>query len=65
MVVTDDTTAARAGLQPDDMIIALDRKPVSDIEGVVSLLAQEELRSLVTIRRSNHQFFMALDTQTQ
>lgn len=65
VVVTDDTTAARAGLQPDDMIIALDRKPVSDIEGVVSLLAQEELRSLVTIRRSNHQFFMALDTQTQ
>jgi len=65
VVVPEGSIAARAGLQPDDIVVAIDRRPVADVGQVLAALVGENARTLVTVLRNGHHLFVAADAQTQ
>ena len=62
---SEGSIAARAGLQPDDIVVAIDRRPVADVGQVLAALVGENARTLVTVLRNGHHLFVAADAQTQ
>ncbi|CAK07371.1 trypsin-like peptidase domain-containing protein [Rhizobium johnstonii] len=65
VVVAEGSVAAQAGLQLDDVIVALDQQPVTDVGQVLAILMKEHARALVTVVRNGHRLFVAADVQTQ
>ncbi|MGO7863364.1 PDZ domain-containing protein [Rhizobium leguminosarum] len=65
VVVAEGSVAAQAGLQPDDVIVALDQQPVTDVGQLLAILVKEHTRALVTVLRNGHRLFVAADVQTQ
>ncbi|WP_245436896.1 MULTISPECIES: PDZ domain-containing protein [Rhizobium] len=65
VVVAEGSVAAQAGLQPDDVIVALDQQPVTDVGQLLSILVKEHARALITVVRNGHRLFVAADVQTQ
>jgi serine protease Do/serine protease DegQ len=65
VLVTEGSVAAQAGLQPDDVVVAVDQRPVTDVGQVLSILLTERARALVTVVRNGHHLFVAADVQTQ
>ncbi|WP_245489221.1 PDZ domain-containing protein [Rhizobium ruizarguesonis] len=65
VVVAEGSVAAHAGLQPDDVIVALDQQPVTDVGQLLAFLVKEHARALVTVVRNGHRLFVAADVQTQ
>ncbi len=65
VVVAEGSVAAQAGLQPDDVIVALDQQPVTDVGQLLAILVREHTRALVTVLRNGHRLFVAADVQTQ
>jgi serine protease Do/serine protease DegQ len=65
VVVAEGSVAAQAGLQPDDVIVAVDQQPVTDVGQLLAILVKERARALVTVVRNGHRHFVAADVQTQ
>jgi serine protease Do/serine protease DegQ len=65
VAVAEGSIAAEAGLQPDDVVVAIDQKPVTDVGQVLAALVKEHARTLVTVVRNGHHLFVAADVQTQ
>ena len=63
--VPEGSVAAAAGLQPDDLIVALNQVEMAGLRQLTTFLQSERSRVLVTIKRSGHRRFVAADLRTQ
>lgn len=59
--VQPGSAAAQAGLRPGDVILSVNRQPVSSIEELRKRIAQTEGRTLLQVKRGEGAFFMVLE----
>lgn len=65
VVIAEGSVAAQAGLQPDDVIVAVDQQSATDVGRLLAILVKEHARALVTVVRSGHRLFVAAGVHCQ